>query len=143
MNEQTFAWLRNLLGALENKRLSLFSATAFLFLGEFFDKPILHAPDGLQTIATRKPTVVLGILIEYVCIIAMPLIAICAYPILKRFSETAAIGVAAVLGTITEFPSALGVSLILPIAIQEMIMALWLIFKGFALLRAPSHKCFD
>lgn len=67
------------------------TATAFLFLGEAFYKQIIEAPDALQTIAARKPTIFFGILIEYVCILAMPLIGIVIFPVLKRFSEVAAL----------------------------------------------------
>ncbi|MCK8462419.1 DUF4386 domain-containing protein [Aliiroseovarius sp. S1339] len=61
-------------------------ATAFLFLGEVFYKPFLDAPDVLTIAAQNKPVIVLGLMIELICILAMPLIGAFIYPILRRLS---------------------------------------------------------
>lgn len=61
-------------------------ATAFLFLGEVFYKPFLDAPDVLTIAAQNKPVIVLGLMIELICILAMPLIGAFIYPALRRVS---------------------------------------------------------
>lgn len=61
-------------------------ATAFLFLGEFFYKPHLDAPDVLTTAAANKPVIVTGLVIELICILAMPLIGAFIFPVLRRVS---------------------------------------------------------
>jgi len=67
-------------------------ATLFLFIGEAFYKPILGSSDYLSIAYPQRITAVTGILIEFICVISMPLIAIFFYPILKKFNETLAIG---------------------------------------------------
>ena len=59
-------------------------ATAFLFLGEPFYKPYLDAPDALTVVAQNKPRFVLGLGIELICILAMPLIGAFIFPVLRR-----------------------------------------------------------
>ena len=61
-------------------------ATAFLFLGEMFYKDILDAPDVLTTATENKPVVLLGLMIELICILAMPLIGAFIFPVLRRVS---------------------------------------------------------
>ncbi len=61
-------------------------ATAFLFLGEVFYKAHLQQPDALMTAASRKPVIMLGLMIELICILAMPLIGAFIYPVLRRVS---------------------------------------------------------
>lgn len=61
-------------------------ATSFLFLGEAFDKPYLNAPDALSVVARNKPEVVSGLLVEFIVIIAMPLIGAFIFPVLRRVS---------------------------------------------------------
>lgn len=67
-------------------------ATAFLFLGEAFYAPLLDAPDYLERIYPDCKIYTFGVLIEYVCVLAIPLIAVVFYPVLKQFSEPLAIG---------------------------------------------------
>ena len=66
-------------------------ATSFLFLGEYFYKPILSAPDYLTAIAANKPVVVFGILIEFICVLAIPLIAVFIFPVMKLYNEALAL----------------------------------------------------
>ena len=61
-------------------------ATVFLFLGEPFYKPFLNAPDALTVVAQNKPRVLLGLGIELICILAMPLIGAFIFPVLRRVS---------------------------------------------------------
>lgn len=61
-------------------------ATAFLFLGEVFYKQFLDAPDVLTVAVQNKPVIVLGLTIELICILAMPLIGAFIYPVLSRVS---------------------------------------------------------
>ena len=61
-------------------------ATSFLFLGEAFYKSYIDAEDALTVIAANKPVVVLGLGIELICILSMPLIGAFIYPVLCRVS---------------------------------------------------------
>ncbi|WP_167880981.1 DUF4386 domain-containing protein [Methanococcoides sp. AM1] len=67
-------------------------ATAFLFIGETFYKPILSSPNYLDIAYPNSTLVIIGMLLEFVCVLAIPLIAIFLYPVLRRYSETLAIG---------------------------------------------------
>lgn len=59
-------------------------ATAFLFLGEMFYRPYLDRPDVLSIAAENRFVIVLGLMIELICILAMPLIGAFIYPVLRR-----------------------------------------------------------
>lgn len=61
-------------------------ATAFLFLGEMFYRPLLDDPEVLSIAASHKPIIVFGLLIELVCILAMPLIGAFIFPVLSQVS---------------------------------------------------------
>ena len=61
-------------------------ATAFLFLGEVFYRPYLDRPDVLSIAAENKPVIMFGLMIELICILAMPLIGAFIYPVLRRVS---------------------------------------------------------
>lgn len=67
-------------------------ATGFLFIGEALYKPALTAPDALTTAAGAKTRVSLGIMLEFLCVVAIPLIPIVLYPLLRRVSAVLAIG---------------------------------------------------
>lgn len=67
-------------------------ATAFLFLGEAFYGPVLDTPDYLETAFPNRTTAAIGMLIEFSCILAIPLIPVYAFPVLRKHSETLAIG---------------------------------------------------
>jgi len=66
-------------------------ATAFLFIGGAFYGPVLDTPDYLETAYPQRMQAVIGILIEFTCVLAIPLIAIFAFPVLKRCSLPLAI----------------------------------------------------
>lgn len=66
-------------------------ATAFLFIGGAFYGPVLDTPDYLETAYPQRIQAVIGMLIEFTCVLAIPLIAIFAFPVLKRYSLPLAI----------------------------------------------------
>lgn len=67
-------------------------ATAFLFIGKSFYDPVLSSPDYLARAYPERITVIFGILLEFACVIAIPLIPVFMFPVLKRSSETLALG---------------------------------------------------
>jgi hypothetical protein len=67
-------------------------ATAFLFVGDSFYGPVLDTPDYLQVAYPNRTSATIGMLIEFSCILAIPLIPVFAYPVLRKHSETLALG---------------------------------------------------
>jgi hypothetical protein len=67
-------------------------ATAFLFIGEAVYGPILDSPDYLTLAYPNRVTAVAGMLLEFACVIAIPLIPVFMYPVLKGHSEPLALG---------------------------------------------------
>ncbi len=67
-------------------------ATTFLFIGEAFYKPILESPDYLEITYPNRNIVALGLLLEFAIVLAIPLIPIFFFPVLKKHNETLAIG---------------------------------------------------
>ena len=67
-------------------------ATVFLFVGGAFYGPVLDTPDVLQVAYPNRITATIGMLIEFSCIIAIPLIPVVAFPVLRKHSETLALG---------------------------------------------------
>ncbi len=67
-------------------------ATAFLFIGEALYKPILGSPDYLEITYPNRTRVIVGILLEFICVLAIPLIPVFAFPVLKKHNEALAIG---------------------------------------------------
>jgi len=67
-------------------------ATVFLFVGGSFYGPVLDSPDYLQAAYPNRITAIIGVLIEFSCIIAIPLIPVFAFPVLRKHSETLALG---------------------------------------------------
>ena len=66
-------------------------ATVFLFIGGAFYGPVLDSPEYLETAYPQRIQAVIGMLIEFTCVLAIPLIAIFAFPVLKRYSLPLAI----------------------------------------------------
>jgi Domain of unknown function (DUF4386) len=62
-------------------------ATVFLFVGGSFYGPFLDTPDTLQLAYPNRISAIVGMLIEFSCILAIPLIPVFAYPVLRRHSE--------------------------------------------------------
>ena len=67
-------------------------ATAFLFIGEAFYKPILSSPDYLNLAYPNRTTVTIGILLEFMIVLAIPLIPVFLFPVLKHHNEALALG---------------------------------------------------
>lgn len=67
-------------------------ATAFLFIGEAIYNPILSSPEYLDITYPNRIIVILGILLEFIIVLAMPLIAVFLFPILKKHNEALALG---------------------------------------------------
>jgi len=67
-------------------------ATVFLFIGETFYKPILSSPDYLDIAYPNRISVIIGILLEFACVLAIPLIPVFFYPILKKHNAVLSLG---------------------------------------------------
>ncbi len=67
-------------------------ATAFLFIGESFYKPILSSPDYLELAYPNRIIVVIGLLLEFTCVLAIPLIPVFLFPVLRKHNEPLALG---------------------------------------------------
>lgn len=67
-------------------------ATGFFMLGQAIYKPILNAPEYLELADPQRATVAAGLIIELVGILAIPLIAIFLFPVLRRQNEALALG---------------------------------------------------
>jgi hypothetical protein len=67
-------------------------ATVFLFIGEAFYDPILSSPDYLDIAYPNRIIVIIGILLEFSCVIAIPLIPVFLFPILRQHYEALALG---------------------------------------------------
>jgi hypothetical protein len=67
-------------------------ATAFLFVGEAIYKPVLSSPDYLDIVYPNRSRVIVGILLEMTCVLAIPLIPIVFFPVLKCHNEALALG---------------------------------------------------
>jgi len=66
-------------------------ATAFLFIGKAVYAPILESPDYLNEAYPNRIMATLGILLEFACVLSIPLIPIVLFPILKKQNETLAL----------------------------------------------------
>lgn len=66
-------------------------ATAFLFVGGSFYGPVLDTPNYLEAAYPNRISAIIGMLIEFSCILAIPLIPVFAYPVLRKHSETLAL----------------------------------------------------
>ena len=67
-------------------------ATAFLFIGGALYEPILESGDVLETAFPERTTAIAGLLIEFICVMAILLIPVFLFPVLKRQNEALALG---------------------------------------------------
>lgn len=67
-------------------------ATGFLYIGEAVYGPFLEGSDYLELAFPNRIVAVGGMLLEFACVIAIPLISVLLFPILRRRNETLAVG---------------------------------------------------
>jgi hypothetical protein len=67
-------------------------ATVFLFIGGAVYNPILESADYLENAYPNRIIVTIGILLEFACVISMPLIPVFLFPILRKYNEPLALG---------------------------------------------------
>jgi hypothetical protein len=67
-------------------------ATAFLFIGRSVYEPILNSPDSLTNAYPNRVTATVGMLLEFACVLAIPLIPVFLYPVLRGHSQSLALG---------------------------------------------------
>lgn len=62
-------------------------ATAFLFIGQAVYGPYLESPQYLELAFPNRQVSAIGILLEFACILAIPLIPVFLFPILRAHNE--------------------------------------------------------
>lgn len=67
------------------------AATGFFMAGQALHGPFLNSAEALELAQPNRTRVVAGILLELIGVLAIPLIALVFYPILRRVSEIAAL----------------------------------------------------
>lgn len=67
------------------------AATGFFMIGQMLHGPFLGAEEALELAHPNRTRVVAGILIELLGVLAIPLIALVFYPVLRSVSEAAAL----------------------------------------------------
>lgn len=67
-------------------------ATAFLYIGEAVYGPVLESPDYLTVAYPNRITAAVGMLLEFACVVAIPLIPVFLYPVLKEYNQPLALG---------------------------------------------------
>lgn len=66
-------------------------ATGFVITGQLLHAPLLGEADALELAFPHRARVVAGVLTEFVGVMAIPLIALVFYPILRRHAEASAL----------------------------------------------------
>ncbi len=67
-------------------------ATAFLFIGQSVYGPVLNSLDSLSNAFPNRVTATAGILLEFACVMAIPLIPVFLYPVLRSHNQALALG---------------------------------------------------
>lgn len=67
-------------------------ATAFLFIGGAIYGPILESDDVLANAYPERTTAIAGLLVEFICVMAILLIPVFLFPVLRRHNEALALG---------------------------------------------------
>ena len=67
------------------------AATGFFMAGQTLHGPFLSSAEALELAQPNRTRVVVGILLELLGVLAIPLIALVFYPVLRRVSEMAAL----------------------------------------------------
>lgn len=68
------------------------AATAFYMIGQSIHGPITASSDYLEHVYPDQQTVITGVLIELIGILAIPLIAVYFYPVLRKYSQVMSLG---------------------------------------------------
>ena len=68
------------------------AATTFYMIGQFIHGPITASSDYLEHVYPDQQTVIAGVLIELIGILAIPLIAVYFYPVLRKYSQVMSLG---------------------------------------------------
>jgi hypothetical protein len=69
-------------------------ATAFLFVGEAVYGSVLESDEVLEVAYPDRVTAVVGVLLEFLCVLAILLIPVFLFPLLRRQNEALALGYA-------------------------------------------------
>jgi hypothetical protein len=66
-------------------------ATVLFLIGGAVYESVLGSSDYLESAYPDRGTVTLGVLLEFVCVLAIPLIGVFLFPVLKRYNEALAL----------------------------------------------------
>ena len=99
------------------------AATGFYMIGQSIHGPITAFPDRLERVYPDQQTVISGVVLELIGILAIPMIAVFLFPVLRKHNQVLSLGYVV-------FRS-LEAILTIPIAANEIVLALWLIIRGF------------
>ena len=67
-------------------------ATVFLFIGQAIYEPFLNTPETLEVAYPNRTSAVTGMLLEFSCVLAIPLIPVFMFPVLRKHAEALALG---------------------------------------------------
>jgi len=67
-------------------------ATVFFMIGPSIHGPIIGSPDYLENAHPNRLAVICGVLVELVGVLAIPLIAVYVFPILRKHSRGLSVG---------------------------------------------------
>jgi hypothetical protein len=68
------------------------AATTFYMIGQSIHGPITASSDYLEHVYPDQQTVIAGVLIELIGILAIPMIAVFFYPVLRKYSQVMSLG---------------------------------------------------
>src|SRR3989337_2919566 len=129
-----------------NRKAAIIAGVLFIIgtvAGILSVAPTIDDPDYLIKASANANQVIIGAFFQFVIATAYVGIAILLYPILRRYNESLALGflsfriIAAVWATLLvmfrliEIITPIYIVLAIPWALQEMVLAVWLIVKGF------------
>jgi hypothetical protein len=66
-------------------------ATVFLFIGQAIYEPFLNTPETLEVAYPNRTNAVAGMLLEFACVLAIPLIPVFMFPVLRKHAEALAL----------------------------------------------------
>lgn len=68
------------------------AATSFYMIGQFVHGPISVSPDRLEQVYPDQQTVIAGVLLELIGILAIPMIAVFLFPVLRKHNQVLSLG---------------------------------------------------